>query len=273
MEFDLAQHLRIVDTGLVLPYENPPSGRGEDSSTFLEIGLIKHPLPVSVLENGCYLLLEESGHYRTLLESGLDHLPVQLCAPLNISLPGQSLGLVNFDYDDLARFVAKHSEQVLLNDKIDSSSEAAGYIRIGIDFTSGRSVILRLRNSSRTGCPQPLDQFIGTILTKGRLVPLAETPATYKSDTCSLDTCGIMTLPDFTLSDLVSAATSDRLYPFGLIRPRIRSRILNIDFPLSVLRSDSSLDDKNGFLNDLLSLRQQNSRVVWYEGRVYLLNR
>jgi hypothetical protein len=272
MEFDLTQHLRIIDTGLVLPFEDPPAGTGQDEHSRPEISLIRHPLPVSVLDNGCYLLLEDSANYRSLLESGLGHLPVQLCAATNISFPGRTLGLVNFDCDDLTRFVAKHPDQITLLEKADADHGAGGYISIGIDFTTGPSFILRLRNSSRTGCPNPLEQLVRTILTKGRIVPLAEKTPAFKSRTCSLDTCGIMSLPDFALADLASAATSDRLYPFGLIRPRIRSRILNIDFPLSVLRSDSSLDDKNGFLNDLLSLRQRNSRVVWYEGRVYLLN-
>ena len=82
-----------------------------------------------------------------------------------------------------------------------------------------------------------------------------------------------LTLPEFSLDDLASAAASERFFPPNIIRAITSQRVFNIDFPLSVLGSDMPLEEKESFMRDLVLFREQSCRTAFFEGRVYILNR
>ena len=82
-----------------------------------------------------------------------------------------------------------------------------------------------------------------------------------------------LTPPSFALEDLTAAATSDRLFPPNVFRPLTGYKVINVDFPLSVLRSDIPRDDKESFLRELIRFRAQSRKTAFVEGRVYILNR
>jgi hypothetical protein len=82
-----------------------------------------------------------------------------------------------------------------------------------------------------------------------------------------------LTLPPFSNHDLAEAAISDQFFPPRILSPRTSSRVLSIDYPISVLDSDSSLEEKQAFLQDLITLREQSHRTSLYDGQVFVLNR
>jgi len=129
-----------------------------------------------------------------------------------------------------------------------------------------------LRNSSRTGCPASLDYLTRSILCHGRYEQIVTSSGTAGNVTRSGSYSSVMTLPDFTLVDLMNAAVSDHLFPPGFIEVVTGCRILNIDFPISVLADDTPVEEKEAFFRELVSLRAHSHKISMYEGRVYVLN-
>lgn len=81
-----------------------------------------------------------------------------------------------------------------------------------------------------------------------------------------------VTLPPVSLDDLKAAARAERHYPPGIIRARTNRRMLDIDYPVSVLTANIPAIEKEAFFHDMMVLRQQTRRTAHYEGEVYQLN-
>lgn len=275
MDLNVLSQIRIIASERILPFEWTDDIASIRASEIDLSGdsVIRHPFPVTKLEGGAYLLLEQPDEFQLLVNAGLELLPVQVCPPGLLALRTDKVGLVNFAYDDLARLVSRHPAQFITEEETSGKSVATGFVQVMLEFNDGRSVSLRLRHSSQSGCPTPLDCIFRLILRKGRYIPMIEPPNSPHAVIRSVPISATMTLPPFGLKDISKAATAERLFPPRVIRVVPRCRILNIDLPVSVLLSDVSLEDKETFLKELVVLREQSCRTSFYEGRVYLLNR
>jgi hypothetical protein len=65
---------------------------------------------------------------------------------------------------------------------------------------------------------------------------------------------------------------SDNLFPPNIIEAKSDCRILNIDFPMSVLLSNAPTDEKELFFKELVNLRLQSRKFSYHEGQVYIFN-
>ncbi len=271
MEINLLSQIRILSPSQIYPFERPASlGTDFDLSN---INQIRHPFLVTSLDSGDFLLLEEVDYFQALIQSGLGHVPVQICSPEDISLEAVRLGLINFGYDDLVRLSTKHPDQIVLKSGPDSQERLAGYVTLKVEFIGSPSVDVCLRHSSRTGCPLPLDYFFRAVNQVGRYLPVVDRRKNPDSITRVSSLSGFASLAPFTLDDLKAAAVSDRRFPPNVTKVRARRRILSIDYPTTVLLSEISADEKEAFLKDLIALREQNHKTSFYDGQVYILNR
>ena len=82
-----------------------------------------------------------------------------------------------------------------------------------------------------------------------------------------------MKLPPFGIDEVAGVVTSGQLFPPHLLSIQSSSRVFSIDFPLSVLRSNIPVEEKEMFLRDLIAYREQSYKTTFFEGQVYFLNR
>ncbi|MEA3297531.1 MAG: hypothetical protein U9R56_06670, partial [candidate division Zixibacteria bacterium] len=183
------------------------------------------------------------------------------------------IGVTNFSYADLVKLSARHPDQIVLNDRPDKTEIPAGFVGVLFEFNDEGSIQVQLRDSSRAGCPPPLDYLFRCILEKGRYLPVTEGPQAGGSITKAAVFSTILTLPEFNLTDLITAVTAERFFPPGIIRAVSNFRLLDVDFPVSALMSGSTTAQKEAFLRELVILREQTRRTALYEGQIYLLNR
>jgi hypothetical protein len=270
MSKDFTRYIRIVPLESVFPFEWT---RTDDSagSDVEEPRLFRHPLLVTSLADKSYLLLDNTAEFAAAAEMNLPCLPVQFCREEKVQVSAQSLGLVNFYREDLTRQVARHPELFTVTNSRDDGPPNS--IALGFSFTGNENVWAHLRYSSQRGCPTALDNLFRAIISRGTYIPLVERklPDDAVFRTASLS--GTVTMPVFSLDQLRTAAAADMLLPPDIVGVNTSLRILNIDFPLSVLRSNASLQDKESFLRDLILFREQSRRTTLVAGQVYLLNR
>jgi len=274
MKTELLSRLRIIGSDHIYPFEWLAESQKTKIYNLNEINLIRHPFMVTGIGNGNFLLLDETVYFKALVDSGLNYVPVQVCQPDEIDFERQRLGLIDYCYEDLLRISSKHPEQIILETKTDAKKVMDGYIAVEFEFANSPAIKVYLRHSSRTGCPQPLDCIFLSIIQKGRYLPsIDRNNASPESITKSKPLSGSITLPFFNLEDLNAAVETDKLFPVNILNIIARHRFLNIDYPMSVLTSEITPREKEVFLKELITIREQNRRTSFYEGHVYLLNR
>ncbi|MBD3258713.1 hypothetical protein GF377_09795 [candidate division GN15 bacterium] len=261
--------VRIVGSSHILPYEEPVATDGADCSRIDERATVRHPFPV-VRRGRDYLLLDDTATFASIIRRGVRHVPVQQFAEDVVQPLARELTVVGFTHADLMTIAERHADQCRLL-KAGEERPVEGRSILAA-FDDREPVALQFRQD-QDGCPQVVASLFAAICEQGRYAARCapwsrpETPFKIADPGCWLS------LPDFDIDDLWAAAKSEQRFPSGLIDVRLAGRILNVDFPVSVLESSLPREEKDAFLHDLVLFRQQASRTSVLDGPVYMLNR
>lgn len=270
MRNNLLSQVKILHSDQICTYEWYEPKLLPDDMNVNEMKLIKHPFMVSPLSEDNYLLLGQTGLYSTMLSSGIRHFPVQVCREEDLSLLPQKLCLINFTPDNLRHYALRFPRQVIIRDK--EVNHLAGYIPLCFSFQDETPLWVYFRNTTRCGCPLPLETVFRAVLARGCYIPYPDGFHGANSILKTRRPANTVALPLFNLDDLRTAAVSGRLFPPEIVKVFSSTRVVNVDFPLSVLDSEMPIDEKESFLRELIAYRQQANRTVFLEGTVYILN-
>ncbi|MBN1212450.1 MAG: hypothetical protein JXA92_07715 [candidate division Zixibacteria bacterium] len=270
MRNSLLSQIKILHSDQIYTYEWYEPKLIPDDMNVNEMTLIKHPFMVTRLSEDNYLLLGQTGLYSTMLAAGLKHFPVQVCRDEDLRLLPQKLGLINFTAEDLRHYALEFPRQVIICDK--ETTYLAGYIPVCFSFRNRAPLWVYFRQPSRSGCPLPLETVFRAVLNRGCYVPFLDSLHGTNSILKTRYLDNTVVLPAFSLEDLKNAAVSERLFPPDVVKVFSCSRVVNVDFPLSVLDSEIPIEEKESFLRELIAYREQANRTVFLEGTVYILN-
>ncbi len=271
MDLRALQQIHIVEQDRVLPFEWDDDARTEivaDPS-----GILRDPLLVTPLDDEGYLLLDDVRLYYSLIDAGVQHLPVQICPPVQLSVQTGPVGLIHFGPDDLMRVASRFPDRIELLQGDAKHVDSPDILHLSFEFANAPAIHAHIRHSSRSGCPVPLDALFRTIVDSGSyfLIPEGGEEADLFEHVPYFT--GSIILPHFDLEDLRCAVLSGRPFPPGLFQIQAACRVLGIDFPVQVLTDQSGVEDKQSFLAELIGLRARRRRIACYDGRVYRLNR
>jgi hypothetical protein len=76
--------------------------------------------------------------------------------------------------------------------------------------------------------------------------------------------CGLLVFPDFSLHDLLTLSGEGYLLPTGITRFTISPRALHINYPLSDLLSDRTIEEKNELLRESIQEKINRKSVMYY---------
>lgn len=254
----------------LLPFEWNRGEAEAKHAKWFESDLIHHPLRITPIDNENYLVLDHNEIYYQACEQELENVPVLICDHKELNIISNQLGLVNFDRHDLIRLAEKHPEQIVINEKLKSQNDL--YLLFKFSFNDDSTQKVYLRNSTQTGCPFPMELIFRAILENGRVVPFYYRRPKSDSLTRIQNITSFIELPGFSLLDLKNAAQSERYFPPEIINVQSQLRVFNIDYPMSILSSDISIDEKRAFLKEMVNLREQSQKTAYYQGKIYLLN-
>jgi hypothetical protein len=83
---------------------------------------------------------------------------------------------------------------------------------------------------------------------------------------------GLVIFPKFNIDDLLKLAGKACLLPAGITRFSIAPRALHLDYPLSELAADKSIEEKNQSLENWIRERVSSKRVRYYAEPTYLFD-
>lgn len=267
---NILSRISIMPLDKLLPFEWEQDDNEAKFSKWIESDMIHHPVRITPVDNENYLVLDQNGIYYQALQKELENIPVLICDHKELNIMSGNLGLVNFDRHDLIRLAEKHPDQIIINEKLKSKNDL--YLLFKFSFFDDSTQKVYLRNSTQTGCPFPMELIFRSVLENGRVVPFLGRRKKSDSLTRIQNIRSFVELPDFSLLDLKNAAQSERYFPPDVIRVQSQMRVFNIDYPLSILSSDISIDEKRAFLKEMVNLREQSQKTAYYQGKIYLLN-
>ncbi|MFH2049339.1 MAG: hypothetical protein ABIJ12_07825 [bacterium] len=273
MDLNIISQIRVVDHSRILPFECLDIKDDISDISLDEMKLIHHPFLVTRFKND-YMLLNDTSYYESLKRAGLKHFPVQVVSPVNLDCQVNKLGLIGFKFEHLQHLAGKFPSRINISQNKNGFPNDH-YLKVEFQFDNGSNLQKQyafLRHSSRFGCPHSLENLFRAIRSYGDYIPIIERNVSDSSlmRICSLS--GTMLLPSFNLNDINSALESDNLFPPNIIEAKSDCRILNIDFPLSVLLSNAPTDEKELFFKELVNLRLQSRKFSYHEGQVYIFN-
>ena len=82
----------------------------------------------------------------------------------------------------------------------------------------------------------------------------------------------VIVFPTFTPDEIVTIVQSGCCLPTGITRHLITGRALNLNFPLEILRTPSSLEEKNQWLDQWLTKKILNNKVRFYPESVFVFD-
>jgi hypothetical protein len=267
----LLDRIRLLTVDRIYPFEWTGNCQKHAEFSSKLHGVVRDPFPVLHLEQGRYVLLEAADLFRELVLSGIKHVPVQICRPSTIKISAPSIGLSKTTRVDIEDLVQIFPRCLLLARNGDPVPES--HLELDFTFRGQKPARLFVRRINGAGCPEPLQDVFRAINSKGGYVPMAALNAPPGVLCKTSELSGTVRLPSFYIHDLTGAVTSGKLFPDRVIVPTITSRVLNLDFPLHVLKSERPLEEKQAFLSDLITFRNLSYRTSSFKGRVYLLNR
>lgn len=269
MNRKLYSKVRIVDINNIFPFEwNSLENLTEYNPEDFKV--IHHPLLTIEIDDNNFMLLDNSDIYYQYLKSGIKHLPIQINNENELELSTYSIGFNDISIKDLIKLSEKYPQQIILNDK--PKADCGEFLKLDFTFDIQNPITIWIRNSTRAGCPYPLELIFKMVLKKSEYYPVIERRRRSDALTKSRSYDSVISLPSFCINDLKSAVKSDRLFPALIFNIVPKSRVFNIDFPMSVLLAEISLSEKEAFLKELIALRIQRKKAVYYTGQVYLLN-
>jgi len=264
--------LSLISPNSIYPFERPIPKEKTEPVMESHCSEISHPFPVLHLDRGRYVLLDNLREFLSYRQLRLREVPVQICAAEELDVQVNKVALIDFHERDLVTLVHMSPELTLIEDNEEIMAE--GFMRLVFRFSDQSKRGLLVRRTNTSGFPIPLYSLFLSIVNTRTHVAIEQRPFETESKLLRQvsPTC-VIEPPDFVLKDLINAVTSGLLFPFNLVTVQIRRRVFCIDFPVSILRSSRSLEDKEAFLHDLIALRETSSKTSRFCGEVFFLNR
>jgi len=242
-----------------------------------ESGILRNPPIVMPLEDGSsrYMVLDGANRTTALQEMEIHHTVAQV---VQIDDPGLELnpwnhvvwGVSPDTFLDWARAVPDltllpSAEEHLFRDLLDVHSLALLQLADGRVYTAYAQT-LELMTRVRVLNELVKSYAHRTLMDRTTNYKVTSLHGLYK------DLSGLVLLPPFEIGDVLCLAGEGCLMPAGSTRFSISGRALHVNFPLGILSSDLSIEEKNAQLQEWLQDSLARKRVRYYAEPIFMFD-
>ena len=242
-----------------------------------ESGVLRNPPIVSPLEDGTerYMVLDGANRTTALREMGVPHTVAQIVMPDD---PGLDLNPWNHvvwgvSADTLLDWILSVPNLTLL------PSEEAHLFRDLLDIHS-LALIQLADGRIYTAYTQTLELMkrvtvLNALVLSYTSHTFMDRTTNYKVESLKVlysELSGLVLLPPFRMDDVLCLAGEGCLMPAGSTRFSISGRALHVNFPLGILNSLVSIEQKNEQLKEWLQDSLANKRMRYYAEPVYMFD-
>ncbi|MEZ4591757.1 MAG: NAD(P)-dependent oxidoreductase [Chloroflexota bacterium] len=267
--------LRVVPMEKVVPHEHFDQKRVDRLAGRLEDdGLLGNPPVVIESEDGRYIVLDGATRTTAMKQLGYKHGIVQVISTEDgLGLHTWYHVICKIRVNELLALLRTLPDITMQETDIErAADEMFEYGGLCYIQTIDNRVFL-IYPAQGVNRLEALNQF-----TEAYIDAAGHVDRTLNSNILSLKNeyealAAVVIFPEYTVNQVMAATlSSGRLFPAGITRFIIPGRILRLNAPLSVLKSDMSLREKNRWLHELLVEKQGKGGIRFYGEPVYLLD-
>ncbi len=278
--------LRLVAVDRVRPHEQYHPLRVERlARRIAEDGYLGNP-PIVVEMGDEYVVLDGATRITAFEQLGIPHVVVQVVDVERDNAKGDNVQLhtwfhaVHGCHGDELMGVVRRVDGIRIVEMPVEALPHALWERSALAYlvdVGGRGYLLELED----GGVDEADDDHGWVAVLDELVSgygaIADVDRTLHTDVDSLHTqfphfAGLFVYPQFSPDIVLHLAATGQRLPAGLTRFVIPGRILRLNAPLSILRSDWSLEEKRDWLDGVVEEKMAERRLRYYEEPVVLLD-
>lgn len=280
--------LRLVEVGRVRPHEQHHPLRVERlARRIAEDGYLSNP-PIVVEMGDEYVVLDGATRITAFEQLGIPHVVVQVVDVERDSGQGDNVQLHTWFHavhgcpvDELMAVVRRVDGIHMVEMPAEAlphalwERSALGYL---VD-AEGRGYLLELAEGGLDDEADGDDHSWVAVLDElvSGYGAIADVDRTLATDADRLRTqfphfAGLFVYPQFSPDIVLHLAATGQRLPAGLTRFVIPGRILRLNAPLSILRSDWSLEEKRDWLDGVVEEKMAERRLRYYEEPVVLLD-
>ncbi len=273
-----APDLRIVPLDLLVEHEYNDAQRTTPLARRLEAeGLLKNPPIAALLGEGDprYAVLDGANRTTALMSLGYKHCLVQLVRyePPHVTLSTWHHLVTGIDLNEF-------SAELDAIEGLDFRETDLLHARAGLarrDFISytiradGNVFAARCDENTIHAKNALLNAMVDTYKEKGGLFR-ATTDNLEEARRLYPNLTGLVIFPNYEPVEVMALARDGELMPTGLTRHLIQGRALRVNYPLSELKSDDSLEAKNARLAEWLKTKMATKEVRYYAEATYLFD-
>jgi phosphoglycerate dehydrogenase-like enzyme len=264
--------LRIVPLEKVLPHESVDPRRVKRlAGRLAEDGTLSNP-PIVVEIDDHYVILDGATRITAMRELGFPHVVVQLAS--------QQEGLSLHTWYHAVRKIAPASllqalqevKQIILKETdpekmLDEMIEFGGLCYL--HTVDGHVFIVQA--APEINHLEALNRLTEAYISVSHVTRTLDTDVDLLKAEFP-DLSAVVVFPEYTVEHVLQIARAGHVLPAGITRFIIPGRVLRLNVDLMQLKSDSSLTEKNRWLNEEIINKFGKSKVRYYQESVYLLD-
>lgn len=240
-------------------------------------GIFRNPPIVTPFtdESQTYMVLDGANRTMALRALGFPHVLVQEVEPDDPGLELQTWNHVVWEMN--ARRFLNNLEAI---PGLEMQPVAMGSVQPSL-YGEGNLVLVRLADGTTFSvCTQATDLAERIQLLNQIVNSYQESARLDRTNTLEVHTlshiyplfCGLVVFPKIQIRDVMQLAANGYLLPSGVTRVTISPRALHVDYPLSELESNDSLEAKNERLDQWLKDLLSRKGVRYYAEATYLFD-
>lgn len=239
--------------------------------------IIRNPPIVAPLDDGSdrYMVLDGANRTMAIKKMGIPHIIVQIIDPTDQGLRLHSWNHVVWEHNPI-RFMKNLAEipgiHLALSRSPNSKPDIYQTSHLAVLHNcKGRMYLLETDARDLRTRLQLLNNLVDCYRERGRLDRTSSEEVDFLRQAYP-SFCGLIIFPHFSLHDLFQLSGKGYLLPTGITRFTISPRALHINFPLTELMSNNTIEEKNEHLRASIQEKINRKSVRYYPEPTYIFD-
>lgn len=267
-------YLNILPLDKLIPVEKPvPSRISAIRSEFERSNHQPNPLIVARESNGDYFLMQGVNQCYAMKNLGIDSVVVQEIEPASNAAEFLSwYHLVKHFKPEFLFAIAEHLklQYAPIAEPLEADPQQGRYMLCV--FFNGETYKIIKNSNSLIEQVSAYNKFVESYQSCSSYLKLYPDKIFVEATELFDHESAMIIPPGYNRQEIRQLALAQVLFPQDYLNIVLNNRIVGLDFPLEVLRSDDDLDEKKMFLKELIRLRFQKSGSNVHSGKVFILN-
>lgn len=262
----------IVPIDQIIPHEHIDPRRVNSLNNRLQNDKVLQDPPIVINTSGQYTLLDGATRFTALKQAGYEHIAVQITpSDETLRLHSWHHAICHINLNELLELFKSIPEIELVETEANRVREEL-FNRNGLCYlqTIDKQVFLVCAATKQKRLPA-LNRLTNAY------IEASHVHRTVNTNLISLqrdypDLTAQVVFQEYTIKQVLQMAQAGMIFPAGITRFIIPKRVLRLNIPLTELKSDKSLRQKNKWLHKFIVDKISQNKFRLYEESVYLLD-